>query len=75
MSLSEFLISRLGSPGNSIRQAPLDSLELMELIMEIEERYAVILDECDLLKDQTIGELSEKLEQQIKDRKASQDVL
>ena len=47
----------------------------MELIMEIEERYAVILDECDLLKDQTIGELSEKLEQQIKDRKASQDVL
>ena len=75
MSLSDFLATRLGSPSTPLRQVTLDSLEVIELIMEIEERYAVTVDECDLLKDQTVGELSEKLELRIKGRDESPNVL
>jgi regulator of replication initiation timing len=75
MSLSDLLTSRLGSPSTPLRQVTLDSLEVIELIMEIEERYAVAVDECELLKDQTVSELSEKLELQINGRDESPNVL
>lgn len=75
MSLSNFLESRLGSPSTPISQAILDSLEVMELVLEIEERYKITVDECDLFKDQTVGDFSIKLEQRLKERNEGKNVL
>jgi len=39
--------------------------------MEIEEKYKITVNECDLFKDQTVGDLSTILEQRLKERNES----